>query len=128
MKKIIFILGSLVAAGTFLLGNSANATTLWRCVATDARGATWYQYAPTRAAAAGEVRARCRAGSRRHTCSVRCYPPQSRWRCVAMDRSGRTWYWVSSAKNTAVANARTACIHNSRKGGCHVSPGSCSAS
>ena len=127
MKKRQLFLGGLITAGV-LLCSAANASTLWRCVATDARGATWYQYAGTRADAAAGARSRCRAGSYRPTCTVRCYPPRVRWRCIATDRSNRTWYWVSPSKSTAIANARTACIHNSKVGGCRVDVGSCSAS
>lgn len=128
MKKIIMVLSSLLAASLMLISSVASAANLWKCIATDARGATWYQYAPTRGGAASGARSRCRAGSYRRTCSVRCYPPAGRWRCVAADRQGKTWYWVSTSKRIAINNARTACIHNSAVGGCHVSPGSCSAS
>lgn len=127
MKKTILFAASLVA-GLIALCNTASASSLWRCVATDARGATWFQYAATRPAAAAGARSRCRAGSYRPTCVVRCNPPRVRWRCVSSDRAGRTWYWVSAIKRTAIANARRACVHNSNVGGCHVSPGSCSAS
>lgn len=99
---------------------------MWQCTATDARQAMWVQYSPTRVEAATLVRDRCRAGSYRPTCVVRCIPPTVRWHCVAIDRDGHTWYWNSVNRNIAIRNARNACKQNSSQGGCSVPVGNCS--
>lgn len=65
---------------------------MWKCTATNARQEHWVQYSSTRIEAAVRARDRCRVGSYRPTCIVRCIPPATRWHCVAVDRDGHTWY------------------------------------
>lgn len=131
VKKLLMKLKSLpftvsIFLGAMLLNGTASGSDLWRCVAQDARGARWVQYAPTRAGAAASVALRCRRGSLRPTCTVRCFPPTERWRCVSRDNAGKKWYWVANTKPKALANARRVCIYNSRSGGCYVNAGACS--
>lgn len=99
---------------------------MWRCTATDARQAHWVQYSPTRVEAATLVRDRCRLGSYRPTCVVRCFSPAVRWHCVATDKGGHTWYWNSTNREVAIRNARRACVQNTTGGGCQIPVGNCS--
>jgi len=129
MKKKEFLLSGCFTAIGLLLTGVSYASGLWFCTATDARGAVWHQYAPTRAGAAATVLVRCRQGSLRPTCQVRCYPPapaKKRWRCMAQDSRGKRWYWVADTKPGAMTGARRACIYNSKVGGCFSRPEYCS--
>ncbi len=121
-------------AGVLILGLTGctpsgipdNANSMWLCKAADARQAHWFQYSPTRAEAATLVRNRCRAGSYRPTCVVRCFPPKSRWHCLSVDRKGHTWYRNAINKGVAIRNARRTCVKHSNVGGCRVPVGNCS--
>ena len=122
-----------ICAGLVLAIPSAFADSKTKCVATDARGATWIWYADTQDAASSQVLARCNEGSYKPTCKVSCTTPRTIWRCIAHDSTPAgvtpgTWYWTTTNKNTAISNARLACNNHSKHGGCYVAPGSCTAS